>query len=569
MAKSKFNLDSKALQAWLNLHAEKLGLAVCGIIFLWMGYSSLSLPKYTKTPQSVKTQIDSASNRIQNADKDWNRVADGITLPNPPYADQVSVALKELDPKPYEWAIAFNRPLTEDRSRRGEPKYLPPIELRTAFHQGAIRGAEGSTGLGHTWNVITAVIPLKDQSAEYDKQFKASILPYDPARDTPKYADFVIERAEVVNGEAKAWTVLNLDSAFEKVSLFANDRTDIVDAKELETFSEPVLNALPPLIEPVADTSYLHEPQIKRAVGPVQAAAPVAAAGKARRRPGEAAPAAVAAVVEQPAAQGEKAVDFKLFRFCDFSVERRKTYRYRVKLSVFNANYKLDPIALEKPALAQGEFRETPWSEPSNDVTVPHDYQLALAEVRAPASGQEPLARFMTIRFADKFGVMAGHVHGEFPKAGSNIRTFERGTRVHFPSVAGKVRKAGSGELTAGTVDYPFNGVLLGISGGVESRRGTNTYMKAPGEALFVWPDGRLQVCNQAIDGAIVNSLENPVAPAGAVAAAGENPAQPAAGANPMPPAGKDAAKDKDKDKGKGGGIDFNKLLNPNSTPKK
>ncbi|MBL8826665.1 MAG: hypothetical protein JNM18_06730 [Planctomycetaceae bacterium] len=568
MAKSKFKLDSKALQAWFNLHAEKLGLAVCGIIFLWMGYTSWSLPKYTKTPQSVKSQIDSASNRIQNADKDWNRVADGITLPNPPYADQVNVALKELDSKPFEWAVAFNRPLIEDRSRRGEPKYLPPLELRTAFHQGAIRGGEGSTGAGHLWNVVTAVLPLKDQGAEYDKQFKASILPFDPARDTPKYADFVIERAEVVNGTAQAWAALNLDNAFEKSNSFTNERTDIVDAKELESFSEPVLHALPPLIEPVADATYLHEPQIKRAVGPVKAAAPVAAAGKTRRRPGEAAPAAIAAVVEQPAAEAVKPVDFKLFRFCDFTVERGKTYRYRVKVSLFNANYKLDPIALAKPTLAQGEFRETPWSEPSNDVIVPYDYQLALAEVRAPASGQEPLARFMTIRFAEKFGVMAGHVHGEFPKPASNIRTFERGTRVHFPSVAGKVRQPGTGNLVAGTVDYPFNGVLLGIAGGNESRRGTNTYLKTPGEALFVWPDGRLQVCNQAIDGALVNSLENPVPPAGAVAGAVENVAEPAPGANPMPPTGKDAGKDKDKDKGKGT-IDFNKLLNPNSTPKK
>lgn len=553
MAKSKFKLDSKTIQAWLNMHAEKLGLGFCGIMFLWMAYSSYGLSPYKKKPAELVAATTNAQNKINNSgDKEfWDKKADGIVVPDPPYADQVNVALKELDPKPYAWTYAYNRPLFEDRSRRGEPVYLPPLELRAAYHQGAISQGENATGpLGHTWIVLTALVPLMEQTAEYDKQLKASIL-YRPDVDKPAYANFVVERVEIVNGQPQPPVTLNLDDAYTKnVDLFSPNRTEIIDPRELENFGDPqaILNSIPPLIEPAPDQRYWHEPQIKKAAGgPVKAAVVEGPAPK--QRPGALANRANKEAAKAPEPQAnqaaEKPVELRLFRFCDFTAERHKTYRYRVKFVLLNPNFELDPISLKTPKLAQGETRESTWSEPSNDIQIPGHFQIALVDVRPAQAGQEALAKFTTIRFAEKYGVVAGYTHGEFPPNKANVRTFERGTRVNFPSQATKVRKAGTAELIDGIVDFTFNGVLLGMSGGNETRRG-NVNLKVPGEAIFFWPDGRLEMRSQVSDGPMVYALENPTKPEGVVAPAeGGEPQKPNTPAPPPKNDKKDTPKSK------------------------
>lgn len=539
MAKSKMKLDSKALQAWLNLHVEKLALGVCAVIFLWMAYSSWNVTQaaYKKTPSDLLNSVRTGEGRIADAHKDWNRQEDGIVLPNPPYADQVSVALKELDPAPFKWAMLPNRPLHEDRSRRGEPKYLPAIELESKFVQGAVQGEKAGTVLGHTWVVLTAAIPLEQQIAEFDKVFKGAILPFDLTRDRPTYVDFVVQRAEVVNGAIGEWKDLDLNAANTLDGTFNPQRSEIVDPQQFAKI-DPFLNNIPPQIEPPIDARYAHPKIPPAAEGPKKQEAPKEQANAGVRPPRGQAVAAVAPPPEPAAnAAPQAAPKFILFRYCDFSAQRKVPYQYRVKLVLRNSNFNVPGMYLAKPEFAKGEKRETPWSEPSPTVTIPHDFEIAAVDVRAASSSvPEALAKFMTVRFADRFGVVTGFTHGDIASS-STKKSYERGTRIHFNGLTGKVRTAGSNTMAEGQVDYPFNSVLVGIAGGGEPSAGpigstTNTRrnQKSPGEILVLWPDGHLDIRGQGTDGPLVDSIVNPKVEV-AAAAVGD------AGAQAMPAA--------------------------------
>lgn len=72
--------------------------------------------------------------------------------------------------------------------------------------------------------------------------------------------------------------------------------------------------------------------------------------------------------------------DLLMFRYFDFDVEPGECYRYRVQLIVENPSYG-DPFVAPS-SVAEGEFRETPWSSPSTAIAVEKDVDFALVKVR-------------------------------------------------------------------------------------------------------------------------------------------------------------------------------------------
>ena len=541
MAK-KINIDSKVIQEWFNNHAEKVGMGVCGMVFLWMAWASISIKPYTRVQKDLEANISRTKSMVSNAHQEWDKKQDGIIVPSPVYEVQVNTAMKAIDEKPYEWLALFNVPLFEDKKRRGEPTLYPAIELQASFVQGAISlQKEGGTG-GFLWNVVTAAIPIKQQLADYEKQFRNAITPFDSKRDEPHYVGFELERAEVLPGKeaaAPAWTKVDLDKAWDRSLEFNAQRPEVVETAAIEKF-DPELYRIPSIIEPLPNKAYAHEPQLPMAAeGPRQQAAEAApvAAGARRPRPGTA-PAVVPQVDERKAvAKEERKFDFHLFRFCDFEVERGKSYIYRVRFMLENPNHNLEAFKLVKREWADPEFLVTPWSAASKPVTIPNDTAFHTVDVRPSISGQEALAKFMLERFWKPLGVFAGHTVGNFEGA-TQTRGFERGTRLHFMGQAGKIRKPGTATLEASNLDFPFDALLVGISGA--EARGLRT--KAPPELLVWWPDGRMEIKNFLYDNLAVDKLEHPVAPAVMAAAPGAAPAQNApaavapAGAAPAAP---------------------------------
>lgn len=114
--------------------------------------------------------------------------------------------------------------------------------------------------------------------------------------------------------------------------------------------------------------------------------------------------------------------DLLLFRFFDLTVEPGRTYQYRVRLVVTNPNHGKTLADVMEPFVIEGETRETPWSNPSEPVEIPNDYDIFLAQIKADAS-QDPLG-----------GMANFHVYEWEPSIG----TFILGTgRVMFGDTIG------------------------------------------------------------------------------------------------------------------------------------
>ena len=73
-----------------------------------------------------------------------------------------------------------------------------------------------------------------------------------------------------------------------------------------------------------------------------------------------------------------------LFRYIDFGIEDDKAYRYRVSLVLSNPNYNTPFDQVVGPVVAQGELRETPFSQPSDVAVVSPDYAYFVRRVSPP-----------------------------------------------------------------------------------------------------------------------------------------------------------------------------------------
>ena len=68
----------------------------------------------------------------------------------------------------------------------------------------------------------------------------------------------------------------------------------------------------------------------------------------------------------------EKDLEYRLFRFFDFTVEPGKHYRYRVSLLLWNPNWKVPPQYLARADLAKKWYVETEFSDPSDLFSIAH-----------------------------------------------------------------------------------------------------------------------------------------------------------------------------------------------------
>jgi len=99
-----------------------------------------------------------------------------------------------------------------------------------------------------------------------------------------------------------------------------------------------------------------------------------------------------------PNDQGQPVVgpEYRLFRFVDTTVESGKTYRYRVRVSLWNPNQGLEPRYLAEATLADDPKLPSAASNPTEPVTVPGAEALLVrclrkAELKRAKGGVEVL----------------------------------------------------------------------------------------------------------------------------------------------------------------------------------
>lgn len=85
--------------------------------------------------------------------------------------------------------------------------------------------------------------------------------------------------------------------------------------------------------------------------------------------------------------------NYLLFRYLDFDVQSGYAYRYRVRLKFHNPNFEAPPELLggADPSIANGQERESPWSNTSNPQIVPQTTNYFLEDVGRDPYREEKL----------------------------------------------------------------------------------------------------------------------------------------------------------------------------------
>lgn len=297
--------------------------------------------------------------------------------------------------------------------------------------------------------VLTGLIPVKKQLEEYDRTFQGASL-RDGGIDTPRWNSYRIERSEVVPGAAEKWVPIDMKVVAKQYSaqwlrlqpepaLGPFTLSPEIELRDKTVLPIPFCSPLPQLADGSWGFKGLHPWFIDMML---RDAAKRKAKEKADR---EAVPDDVfSGAGQQPgmASMGDPAllgsgamsgsamtmpdgsmgpggmgsgnarqlidgVEYRLFRFVDFSVLPGRQYRYRVRLVCWNPNLNLPTRHLADVALAKKPTLESPVSDPTAPAVVPDGKQLLAMPLR-----KDFLRKL-------KPGMVPMMVLGEKPKSGT------------------------------------------------------------------------------------------------------------------------------------------------------
>jgi len=176
-----------------------------------------------------------------------------------------------------------------------------------------------------------------------------------------------------------------------------------------------------------------------------------------------------------------------MVRALDFTVDPDTTYRFRVRIVVFNPNQKREDVApgVDKNAVELAG----PWSEPTEIVSVPADV-ATYALQKVASTGSTDQVQFEVTKWDPNTGVMV-------------VRTFDAGPGdvIGAPFSVEIPTSEGTGSKRE-RIDFTSRQVVLDAIGG--SRRPARELDGAPFEvpvlSMVVRPDGSVAMKNQAFD---------------------------------------------------------------------
>jgi hypothetical protein len=490
--KLQLKFDQKAILEFLLQNGEKFVLGVVGVVFLWIVYSAATKARpFDKGPDQLEEQV-----RLGKQEIDRTPPNTGLVV-----ADFSSLAKQNRTPvaeKPYGSTTPWNAPLFERKPLRDAPPLFAVQQLRGTTGMGAFQVAESGKGgvRGQRWIVLTGLAPLAKQEAEYQEALKHS-AGYDPQRDRPVYAGYVVQRVEVANAAEAANPNWEKAKTFVSAQAVGEAKKQWAAVKGAEVATEPLVFPLGPLTR-AWDASVAHEPEIplSKAVGEP------AAGGKAAPEKAESGP-------------------YKLFRFFDFGVEPGKQYVYRVCLVLQNPNQGVKPNLLKNAKLAESPTLSTNWSEPSAVMSVPRDTRvLAAAVTPASRANSEPTGRIVLVTWLPEQGI---EVPKEFPVVRGQIADFSKVPVKVATAERPAAKEKGSPRIfSAGSttlpIDFLSNATIVDLRGG--QRLPGPAGLNAGGEILLLDSDGSLVVRNELDDALTYQRISSAAAEPSAEASA-------------------------------------------------
>lgn len=513
MKRPSISFNQEAIVDFLLRHGEKFVVSVIGLAALGLAWGGIDAvrSKSASAQQRPETILRQAGDAAQHIDREKTAPA-SEKWSGQPLATLIDPWRSPNVTEPPQLAL-LDRPLFEDFAKRTQPDVFPIEDLRAvaglavlpakakaaepaaaerprgrprgrdgeptagdqagdpaAGQPGAGAGADQARGRIAPYVVVTGLIPVSKQVAEFRRRFE-SVGFQNPESDSPQWADWRIERTAVGPG-AERWMPLDLLEAGRRWQAeWSGVASETVPDAYLLTAAEdkrnpkttpPYCGPLPSLLRGSWGVTGLH-PWVLEQVRQPPAAPPPAGS-------------------EAGAAGGK---EFRMFRFIDTSVEPGKTYRYRLKHAMKNPNYQVATQHLGNPSYA----KET-WliSQSSNET--------------AAASVPDPTAVLVgPLRKADMKRMKAGML--EVFILAPSARTGDYALRGLVTEPGGllnvdeKLNKPGD-KRTRGE-DFRTDRVLVDVRGRQEDRADQrSTRPPEPFEVLCLRPDGGFEFVSAA-----------------------------------------------------------------------
>jgi hypothetical protein len=180
-----------------------------------------------------------------------------------------------------------------------------------------------------------------------------------------------------------------------------------------------------------------------------------------------------------------------MIRAFDFTVEPDTTYRYRVRIVVFNPNYKHEDVTPNAKLTNMKEELLGPWSSETDMVTMPPDIMPYVTGTMPPSLNRLKI-QFEVIRFHPEDGVT---IPKRFEAGAGELLGDPRTAEIPVSDGSGKKSK---------TVDFNSHQIVLDVSGGFYPLPTgfVGGPIDRPGLALMLRPDGSVVVHNEAEDAA-------------------------------------------------------------------
>lgn len=307
------------------------------------------------------------------------------------------------------------------------PGMMPPDFMLPGAMQ---PGAAAAKGRLIPYCVVTGLIPVAKQAGEYEERFAQAGF-RDPRRDLPSWSEYLVERAVVGANGREEWKKVDLKQFYTDAGKqWAGVQPDplppgfMLGGEQNPGAAFGYCSPLPLLVgdpwgfealhpwvvrkleEQIEDQKRLAAEQAEQAATVLPGQQPGAGFGGAGPGfgpggpgfgPGETMPDMMGPGAMGPGAMAPGAmldatgrpilpVEYRLFRFVDTSVEPGKTYRYRVRLSLWNPNYDLDPRYLTEAALAKDVKIASTASNTTEPVTIPRSQALLVRSLRKAES---------------------------------------------------------------------------------------------------------------------------------------------------------------------------------------
>jgi len=181
-----------------------------------------------------------------------------------------------------------------------------------------------------------------------------------------------------------------------------------------------------------------------------------------------------------------------MVRALDFTVDPDTTYRFRVRIVVFNPNLNREDVS---PGVDTKSIELAgPWSEPTEEVSMPSDVATYAINKEPVVPRKLDQVNFEVARWTPEDGVT---VVKRFTAAPGEIIGDVRSTDLPIPDTTGK-------KALTKKIDFNSHQLVLDVMGGDQPipplGPGTAGKLPVPALSLVVRPDGSVVVRNQAND---------------------------------------------------------------------